>query len=796
MNIKKAAVIGAGTMGAAIAAHFANCGIETLLLDIVPKELSEIEQKQSKSLSDPDVRNRFALAGLKRAKKSRPASFYRADFASLVSTGNLTDDIEKIGEADWIVEAVIENIEIKHNLLSKIDKYRKAGSIVSSNTSGLSINGMIKDASDDLKAHFLGTHFFNPPRYLKLVELIPSSYTEKKVVEDIKRFIEDRLGKATVLCKDTPNFIANRIGIYAAMKTYQLVKKYGLSPDEADKLTGKLLGRPKTATFRLADMVGVDVIYHVAKNVYENASNDPYNAVFNPEPIESMIKNGLLGDKTRKGFYKKAIVNGKKRRLVLDLETGEYKEPSDRKFKAIENAKSIGSLAGTLKAVFSLKDEASEFVWKAFSYPILYAITVGPEIADNLYEIDNAIKWGFNWKYGPFELADKIGTKFFVERLRKEGTEIPEWIEKMLQTGASFYNKGEFYDWASGSYKQIERNEKIITLKTLKNEKTIIENQEASLIDLDDGVACLEFHTKMNAIGPGIVELTKKALDEVDKNYKAVVIANNGSAFSAGANLALMLMYIQNDEFDEIDWAVREFQNMTMSLKRFRKPVVAAPHGITVGGGCEVCLHSTGVIAAAETYMGLVEVGVGVIPAGGGTKELLMRTMEKVPKGLPKGIDVDLNPFIAKAFESIAMAHVSTSAFEAKSLGYMRKSDRVVINGDYLISEAKKYALYLAESDSFEPQETTVKVAGRDGKAFLMMLLYNMQKGGYISEHDKLVGEKLANVITGGDVPFGTIVSEQQLLDLEREAFLSLCGQRKTQERMAYMLEHGKPLRN
>ncbi len=796
MDIKKAVVIGAGTMGAAIAAHLANCAIETLLLDIVPKELSETEQKQGKNLSDPDVRNRFALAGLKRAKKSRPASFYRADFASFVSVGNLEDDIDKIKDADWIIEAVIENIKIKHNLLAKIDKYRKTGSIVSSNTSGLSINAMIKDASDDLKAHFLGTHFFNPPRYLKLVELIPSSFTNEKVTEDIKSFIEDRLGKACVICKDTPNFIANRIGIYAAMKTYQLVKKYGLSPDEADKLTGKLLGRPKTATFRLADMVGVDVIYHVAKNVYENASDDPYNAVFNPEPIESMIKNGLLGDKTKQGFYKKTVDRGKKTRLVLNLETGQYEAKSNRKFKAIENAKAIGSFAGTLKAIFSLKDEISEFVWKAFSYPILYAMSIGPEIAENLYEIDNAIKWGFNWKYGPFELADKVGTKGFIDRLKKEGAKIPEWIEKMLQTGGSFYKQALFYDWASGSYKQIEQNEKIITLKTLKNEKTIIENQEASLIDLGDGIACLEFHTKMNAIGPGIVELTKKALDEVDKNYKALVIANNGSAFSAGANLALMLMYIQNDEFDEIDWAVREFQNMTMSLKRFRKPVVAAPHGITVGGGCEVCLHSTGVIAAAETYMGLVEVGVGVIPAGGGTKEILMRMMEKVPKGLPKGIDVDLNPFIAKAFETIAMAHVSTSAYEAKPLGYMRESDQVVINGDYLIAEAKKLALYLAESSCFEPKQTSVRVAGRDGKAFLMMLLYNMQKSGYISEHDKLVGEKLANVIAGGNVPFGTIVSEQQLLDLEREAFLSLCGQQKTQERMAYMLKYGKPLRN
>ncbi len=796
MIIKKAAVIGAGTMGAAIAAHFANCGIETLLLDIVPSKLTEKEKRQGKSLNDKEVRNRFASTGLKKAKKSRPASFYRSDFASLIEIGNLSDDMEKLKDADWIVEAVVEDMKIKHSLLSKIDSFRKKGSIVSTNTSGLSINDMAKDVSDDMKSHFIGTHFFNPPRYLKLVELIPSSFTDKQLTGDIEKFIEDRLGKACVICRDTPNFIANRIGIYAAMKTYELAKQYGLSVDEVDSLTGKLLARPKTATFRLADMVGIDVIYHVSKNVYENIKDDPYNAVFNPEPIESMLKNGMLGDKTKQGFYKKTIVNGKKARLVLDLESGEYRKPEGKKFKAIENAKSIGSLKGTLKAIFALKDDVSRFVWDAFSYPILYAMTVGPEIADNLYEIDNAIKWGFNWKYGPFELADKIGTKTVVERLKKEGAEIPEWVNKMLQNNETFYKQSSFYDWVSGSYKEIKQNEKIIRLNTLKKEKTIMKNQEASLLDLGNGIACLEFHTKMNAIGPGIVDMTKKALGEVDKNYKALVIANDGSTFSAGANLAFILMSIQNDEFDEIDWAVKEFQGMTMSLKKFRKPVVAAPHGIAIGGGCEICLHSTNVIAAAETYMGLVEVGVGVIPAGGGTKELLMRIMQSVPKNLPKGIDVDLNPFIAKVFETIAMAHVSTSAFEAKPLGFLKESDEIVINGDYLISEAKKLALYLADSGSFEPEETHVTVTGRTGKAFISMLLYNMQKGGYISIHDAKVGEKLADVITGGDVPFGAVIPEQQLLDLEREAFLSLCGEKKTEERMAYMLTRGKPLRN
>ncbi len=795
MMIRKAAVIGAGTMGASIAAHFANCGIETLLLDIVAPKLTAIEEKQGKHLDDPEVRNRFALEGLKRVKKSKPASFYRSDFASLIKVGNISDDISKISDADWILEVVVERLDIKKELLKKIDKYRKLGSLVTTNTSGISINKISEGMSDDLKVHFFGTHFFNPPRYLKLVELIPSNATDISVLKKAERFISDTLGKSCVMCIDTPNFIANRIGVYAAVKTFELARKYELSVDQVDKLTGKLLGRPKTATFRLGDMVGIDVLYNVSKNVYDNAKDDPYNAVFDPSPMSFMLEKKMLGDKTKQGFYKKTIVDGKRVRLVLDLKTGEYKKPEKIQFKAIENAKSIGSLKGTLKAIFALNDDISKFVWDAFAYPILYAMETGPKIADNLCEIDNAIKWGFNWKKGPFELADLIGTNYIVERLTKEGLKIPEWVKDLVNSNQSFYKQTSYYDWKSKTYKKININDKIVSLRNLKD-KTILKNDEASLIDLGDGVADLEFHTKMNAIGPGIVEMTKKALDEVDKNYKALVIGNDGGTFSAGANLALMLMAIQNDEFDDIDYSVREFQNMTMSLKKFRKPIVAAPHSITVGGGCEVCMHSHKVVAAAETYMGLVEVGVGLLPAGGGTKELLMRIMQNVPENLPKGIDVDLNPFIAKVFETIAMAHVSTSAFEAKPLGYMRKSDRIVINGDYLISEAKKTALYLALSKSFEPKADSVVVAGRTGKAFISMLLYNMQKGGYISEHDRLVGEKIAYVITGGDVPFGKIVTEQQLLDLEREAFLSLCGERKTQERMSYMLTHGKPLRN
>ena len=793
-RIERAAVLGAGTMGAAIAAHLANVGVKVLLLDIVPQGEQD--------------RNKIARMGLERAVKGRPAAFYLKDFARLVEVGNFEDDMEKLGEVDWIIEAVVERLDIKRQLFEKVDQYRKPGSIVSTNTSGISVNAIAQGRSEDFRKHFLGTHFFNPPRYMKLLEIIPGKDTDPAVVEFISRYGEDVLGKGIVYAKDTPNFIANRIGVFGMMYTLRVMEELDLSIEEVDALTGKVMGRPKMATFRLADMVGIDILYHVAKNVYDNAPNDEWREIFKPPQwLEEMVQKGWLGDKTKQGFYKKVKgEGGKKERLVLDYKTLEYRPPKKASFPSLEMAKQEEDLARRLKVLISGKDKGAQFAAKTLAALFVYSANRVPEIADDVVNVDRAMEWGFNWEKGPFQLWDLIGLERSLDIIKGNGFEVPAKVQEMVDKGwASFYKeevtregvRRYFYDFESKDYKEIEPNPRIIILPDLKKAKRVVrENAEASLLDIGDGVACLEFHTKMNAIGPGILQMVHEALEEVNKNFVGLVIGNQGEHFSAGANIALLLMAIQNEEWEDIDWMVRSFQGATMALKYFEKPVVAAPHGITVGGGCEFCLHCHRIRAAAETYMGLVEVGVGLVPAGGGSKEMALRNLSHIPADMPRGVVIDPFPYLRRAFETIGMARVATSAHEAREIGFLTPCDGISINKDYLIHDAKETVLALVRTGYKSPVPARVRVPGRDGYAYLEMLIYNMQVSGYISEHDAKIGRHVARILSGGDVPAGTWVEEQEFLDLEREAFLSLCGEPKTQERIQHMLTTGKPLRN
>lgn len=794
-RIEKAAVLGAGTMGAAIAAHLTNVGIPVLLMDIVP----EGEEKD---------RSRLAKEGLQRALKAKPSPFYHKNAARLVEVGNFEDDMEKLANVDWIIEAVVERLDIKRQLFERVDQFRKPGSIVSTNTSGISVNAIAEGRSEDFRRHFLGTHFFNPPRYMKLLEIIPAKDTDASVVNFISRFGEDVLGKGIVYAKDTPNFIANRIGVFGMMYTLKVMDELGLSIEEVDALTGKAMGRPKMATFRLADMVGIDILYHVTKNVYENAPNDEWREIFKPPQwLEEMVKRGWVGDKAGQGFYKKVKgEGGKKERWVLDYKTLEYRPAKKASFPSLEMAKQEEDLGRRLKVLISGKDKGSQFAAKTLGALFVYSANRIPEISDDVVNVDRGMKWGFNWEKGPFEMWDLVGLERSLPIIKEMGLDIPSKIQEMVEKGfGSFYKeeigdqgvKRYFYDFHTKDYMEIEPNHRIIILPDLKKAKRVIkENAEASLIDLGDGVACLEFHTKMNAIGPGILQMVHESLEEVRENYVGLVIGNQGEHFSAGANIALLLMAIQNEEWEDIDWMVRSFQRATMALKYFEKPVVAAPHGITVGGGCEFCLHSHRIRAAAETYMGLVEVGVGLVPAGGGTKEMAIRNLSHIPQDLPRGVVIDPFPYLRRAFETIGMARVSTSAHEAREIGFLTPCDGISINKDYLIHDAKETVLALVKTGYTPPQPARIRVPGRDGYAYLQMLIYNMQVAGFISEHDAKIGGHVARILSGGDVPAGTWVEEQELLDLEREAFLSLCGEPKTQERIQHMLATGRPLRN
>lgn len=801
LNIRKAAVLGAGTMGAGIAAHLSNAGIPTLLLDIAPSELTPDEEKKGLTLESPAVRNRIVNSLFDAAKKLKPAPFMLGDNAKLISTGNFTDDLVKLKDCDFVIEAVVENVDIKHKLFAEVEKHRKPGAVIASNTSGIPIDSIAEPFSDDFKEHFVGIHFFNPPRYMELVEVIPGTKTSGEIACAVSGFLDQRLGKGVVPAKDRPNFIANRIGVFGMMATIHEMIAMGFTPTEVDQMTGKAIGHASSATFRTSDLVGLDVTAHVTNNLYPAVPDDEDRDVFKlPELIQTLLDKKLLGDKTGGGFFKKSKdAEGKRVILELDLATFEYKPQSKTKFPSLDAAKAIEDRAKRVKTLVWGDDRVGEFLWKTTSRVSRYAANRVPEIADTIVEIDNAIKWGFGWEIGVFEAWDAIGVVESVERMRKEGQTIPASVEKMLASGATSFYKNEngnysFYDLVAGEYKPMPDRPGVLILKTIKERTGVIKsNPGASLIDIGDGVACLEFHSKMNSIGGDTVAMMNFALDEVEKNFKGLVVGNQGGNFSAGANIMMLLLAAQEEEWDDINLMVRALQNAVMRLRYSAKPVVTAPYGLTLGGGCEIALHGNKVRAAGETYIGLVEVGVGVIPAGCGTKEMTMRAMDAAANAP----DADPLAFLKKTFEMIGMGKVATSAQEARSWGFLRDSDAISMNGDRLIQDAKQEVLNLDASGYVQPVERTdIMVLGESAQAAMKLALHMMKQGGFVSDHDVLIGTKLAKVMSGGDMNHKAFVSERYLLDLEREAFVSLCGERKTQERIAAMLKTGKPLRN
>jgi 3-hydroxyacyl-CoA dehydrogenase len=802
LRIEKAAVLGAGTMGAQIAAHLANAGVPVVLLDIVPRELTADEQAKGLTLESKQVRNRIAQAGLEAAKKAKPAAFFTPEKAALVSVGNFDDDMKRLQDCDLIIEAVVENLEIKRQLYEQVEQHRKPGSVIGSNTSGIPIHNLAEGRSEDFRAHFLGVHFFNPPRYLHLVELIRTEWTKPEVSCALFGFLDQRLGKGVVTAKDRPNFIANRIGTFGALVTMKTMLEDGYSIEEVDKMTGVSIGRPKSATFRTFDLVGLDVFGHVIKNLYENLPEDDEREVFvAPEFLTQMIGRGILGNKTKGGFYKRQKGEGEKQEIwTLDAASLEYRPSQKVKLPPLDMAKNIENTGERIKALVWGKDRTGAFLWKTFSRTLRYAANRIPEIADTVVEIDRAMKWGFNWELGAFETWDAIGVEKSVARMKEEGQSVPANVQQMLDAGAKSFYKEEngqkfYFDFASGSYLPLAETPGVIILKSVKDRTGVVKkNAGASLIDIGDGVACFEFHSKMNAIGGDTLQMLKQSLAEVEKNFVGMVVGNQGVNFSVGANLMLLLLEAQEENWEDIGMIVRAFQNATMSLRYSPKPVVVAPFQMTFGGGCEMALHADRVRAAAETYMGLVEVGVGLIPAGGGTKEMAVRVLDSIPKGVD---DADPFPFVKRAFETIALAKVATSAEEARSLGFLSADDSISMNSDRLIADAKQEVLSLAATGYVAPQQRTdILALGLPALSTLKLGIHQMVRGGFISEYDALIGTKLARILTGGDLNHPTRVSEQYLLDLEREAFLSLCGERKTQERIGHMLKSGKPLRN
>jgi len=787
--VKKAAVLGAGTMGAQIAAHLANARIPTLLLDIVPPDESQ-------------DRSRIARAGLEAAKKSKPAAFFTSDLASLVAVGNFEDDLAKLKDCDLIIEAVVENLEIKRSLYEKVEQQRRLGSVVASNTSGIPLKQLAEGRSEDFRAHFLGMHFFNPPRYMHLVELIRTEWTKPEVSCSMFGFLDERLGKGVVVAKDRPNFIANRIGTFGALVTMRTMLDDGYTIEEVDKITGPAVGRPKTATFRTFDLVGLDVFAHVVKNLQENLPDDSEREMFvMPEFVAKMIERRLLGNKSKAGFYKKQKGEGDKRDiLVLDPATLDYRPAQKVKLPSLEMARNIEDTRERIKTLVWSKDRVGAFLWKTTMRTLCYAAERIPEIADSIVEVDRAMQWGFNWELGPFEVWDAIGVEKSAAKLKEEGRSVPAKVQQMLAAGARSFYKQEngqrfYFDFPSSKYVPASDPPGTIVLKSLKDRTGVIkQNSGASLIDLGDGVACLEFHSKMNSIGGDTLEMLKKSLIEVEKNFVGLVVGNQGQNFSVGANLMLMLMEAQDENWEELEMIGRLFQQSVMSLRYSPRPVVVAPFQMVFGGGCEMVLHADRVRASAETYIGLVEVGVGIIPAGCGTKEMLARAMDSIPSDLK---DADPFPFVKRAFETIALAKVATSAEEARGFGFLSEDDSISMNRDRLIADAKKEVLALAASGYVQPQQRTdILALGMPALATLKLGVHLMKRAGYISDHDALIGEKLARILTGGDLNHATRVSEQYLLDLEREAFLSLIGTRQTQERIAHMLKTGKPLRN
>jgi 3-hydroxyacyl-CoA dehydrogenase len=797
--IQKVAVLGSGVMGSRIACHFANIGCEVLLLDILPKELNDAEKAKGLTMENKAVRNRIVNDALAFALKSNPSPIYKKEFAKRISTGNFEDDMSKIANYDWTIEVVVENLDIKKKVYEQVETFRKPGSLITSNTSGIPIHLLTEGRSEDFKDNFCGTHFFNPPRYLKLLEIIPTPHTKPEIVSFLMEYGEKFLGKTTVLAKDTPAFIANRVGVYGIMSLLHLVEKMDLTVEEVDKLTGPVLGRPKSATFRTGDVVGLDTLVNVANGLKKGVPNDEANELFVlPDYLKKMVENKWLGDKTGQGFYKKVKgKDGKSEILALDLKTLEYRPQVKAKFATLEMTKPVDNLKDRLKMLVAGKDKAGEFYRATFAGLFQYVSNRIPEIADELYKIDDALKAGFGWDLGPFEYWDAIGVKASVELMEAANVKPNAWVYDFLKAGnTSFYKiengKKLFYDIPSKSYKTIPGTEEFISLDALRETKTVWKNSGVSVIDLGDGILNVEFHTKMNTIGGEVLAGLNKAIDIAEKDYKGLVISNEGANFSAGANVGMIFMMAAEQEWDELNMAVRMFQNTTMRMRYSSIPVVVAPHNLTLGGGCEMCLHADMVVAHAESYIGLVEFGVGVIPGGGGTKEFAVRLSDSLHEG-----DVELNIFREK-FLTIGQAKVSTSAYEAFDLGILRKGiDKVVISRARQLAEAKAECLMLAEAGYTKPApRKDIRVLGNQALGLVYVGANSMYSGNYMSEHDLKISQKLGYVIAGGDLSQPTLVSEQYLLDLEREAFVQLCTEKKTMERLHSIINGGKVLRN
>ena len=791
-HIDKVAVIGSGIMGSRIACHFANIGVEVLLLDIIPFDISKKDKENN------TIRNSIVNDALKNTLKSNPSPIYSKESISRITTGNLEDDLHKVSEVDWIIEVVVESLDIKKQVFEKIEKYRKQGTLISSNTSGIPIESMLEGRSNDFKVHFCGTHFFNPPRYLKLLEIIPTSKTNIEVTDFLMNYGNKFLGKDMVLCKDTPGFIANRIGVANIVSLFHLVGELGLSIEEVDSLSGPIIGRPKSATFRTCDLVGLDTLIHVANGIYENCIDDEMRSKFKlPRFINKMKENKWLGDKTNQGFYKKSKDKNNKRVIeVLNLSTMRYAPKQRTKFTTIKIAKQEDDLKKRLNILIKGQDKAGKFYRKSFYSAFAYVSCRIPEITDDLYKIDRALCAGFGWELGPFQMWDALDVEKTLSKMDEEGHKAAPWVYDMVNSGkTSFYTtkneKLNYYNITSKTQEEVVGIENFIILDHIRDNNTIWHNSGCNLTDIGDGIVNLEWRTKMNSIGGEVLEGVQKSIEIAEKNYKGLVIANQGVNFSVGANITMIFMMAIEQEYEEIDFAVKAFQNTTARIRYSSIPVVVATHGMTLGGGCEIALHADHVQASAESYIGLVEMGVGVIPGGGGTKEMAKRASESYFSG-----DIEL-PTLKERYLNIGMAKVATSAQEAIELGLLLKNrDKVTIGFRNLITDAKKEALNLANQGYTKPVAKKIKVLGKEGLGMFIVGAHSMHAAGYITEYEKLMSERLAYVICGGDLSAPTLVSEQYLLDLEREAFLSLCGERKTLERIEHMLKNGKPLRN
>ena len=798
-RINKVAVIGSGIMGSGIACHFANIGVEVLLLDIVPRELTDREKAKGLTLEDKVVRNRLVNDHLQNALKSKPSPIYHKDFAKRITTGNMDDDLSKVSEVDWIIEVVVERLDIKKQVFEKLDNFRTPGTLITSNTSGIPIRFMSEGRSEDFQKHFCGTHFFNPARYLDLFEIIPGPETSEEVLDFLNGYGEKFLGKTAVVAKDTPAFIGNRIGIFSIMSLFHSVKEMGMTIEEVDKLTGPVIGRPKSATFRTVDVVGLDTLVHVANGIYENCQDDERHELFKlPGFIDTMMQNKWLGSKSGQGFYKKIKKeDGSSEILSLDLDSMDYRASKRASFATLELTKTIDNVKDRFKVLVNGKDKAGEFYRKNFASLFAYVQNRIPEITDELYKIDDAMRAGFGWEHGPFQIWDALGVQKGIELMKQEGFETAEWINKLVESGNdSFYQVKEgatwYYDIPTGDFIKKPGQDAFIILDNIRKTNEVFKNSGVVVEDLGDGILNVEFQSKMNSIGGDVLAGLNKAIDIAEKDFDGLVVGNQGKNFSVGANIGMIFMMAVEQEYDELNMAVKYFQDSCMRLRYSSIPVVVAPHGMTLGGGCEMTLHADKVVAAAESYIGLVEFGVGVIPGGGGSKEMALRASDTFEKN-----DVELNR-LQEYFLTIGMAKVSTSAYEAYDTGILKPGkDIVVVNKDRQIAAAKATARFMADQGYTKPiKRKDVKVLGKQALGMFLVGTDSMEAGKYISDHDKKIANKLAYVMAGGDLSEASYVTEQYLLDLEREAFLSLCGERKTLERLEHMIKKGKPLRN